>query len=172
MAFHHTRPFWPVHVVVVPKRHVPSLIYLGDADETLLHQVLAVVRRVAAQVTRDHGACRVVTNLGRYQDPKHLHPYADGATLGPFPWPNPRLDRSRPPRLPNLARPGYGEHPQTGSRHRVPGGCLERGQETAMKKKGAKAKKSGKSRDLFGEGQQEQRREGRTQQHQDAAVTM
>ena len=25
------------------------------------------------QVTREHGACRVLTNLGRYQDSKHLH---------------------------------------------------------------------------------------------------
>ncbi|HEU5194393.1 MAG TPA: HIT domain-containing protein [Methylomirabilota bacterium] len=73
LAFRHTRPFWPVHIVVVPKEHVPSLIDLGGADEALLHKVLAVVRRVAAQVTRDHGACRVLTNLGRYQDSKHLH---------------------------------------------------------------------------------------------------
>ena len=73
LAFRHTRPFWPVHIVVIPKRHVPSLIDLGGADEALLHRVLAVVRRVAEQVTREHGACRVLTNLGRYQDSKHLH---------------------------------------------------------------------------------------------------
>ena len=29
LAFRHTRPFWPVHIVVVPKRHVPSLVDLG-----------------------------------------------------------------------------------------------------------------------------------------------
>jgi histidine triad (HIT) family protein len=73
LAFHHTRPFWPVHIVVVPKRHIPSLIDLGDGGETALHQVLAVVRQIAAQVTADHGACRVLTNLGEYQDSKHLH---------------------------------------------------------------------------------------------------
>ena len=73
LAFRHTHPFWPVHIVVVPKRHVPSLIDLGGADDTLLHRVLTVVRRVAEQVTREHGACRVLTNLGRYQDSKHLH---------------------------------------------------------------------------------------------------
>jgi histidine triad (HIT) family protein len=73
LAFHHTRPFWPVHIVVIPKTHVPSLIDLGDTDEVLLHKVLAVVRRVADQVTREYGACRVLTNLGRYQDSKHLH---------------------------------------------------------------------------------------------------
>ena len=73
LAFHHTRPFWPVHIVVVPKRHVPSLIDLGGADEALLHAVVTVVRRVADQMTREHGACRVLTNLGRYQDSRHLH---------------------------------------------------------------------------------------------------
>ncbi|GIG63869.1 HIT family protein [Phytomonospora endophytica] len=73
LAFHHTRPYWPVHIVVVPKRHVPSLIDLGDADVDTVHAVLAVVRDVAARVTAEHGAARVVTNLGRYQDSKHLH---------------------------------------------------------------------------------------------------
>jgi histidine triad (HIT) family protein len=34
---------------------------------------MSVVRVVAAQVGAEHGACRVLTNLGRYQDSKHLH---------------------------------------------------------------------------------------------------
>jgi histidine triad (HIT) family protein len=72
LAFRHTRPFWPVHIVI-PKRHVPSLIDLGDTDGILLHKVLTVVRRVADQVMREYGACRVLTNLGSYQDSKHLH---------------------------------------------------------------------------------------------------
>ncbi|MBM7785372.1 HIT domain-containing protein [Tenggerimyces flavus] len=84
LAFHHTRPFWPVHIVVVPKRHVPSLTNLGDADEVLLHALLAVVRQVAAQVEAEHGACRVLTNLGTYQDSKHLHVHvASGDQLRP-----------------------------------------------------------------------------------------
>lgn len=73
LAFHHTKPFWPVHVVVIPKKHIPSLTSLGDSDVSELHQVLAVVRRVAAAVESEHGACRVLTNLGEYQDSKHLH---------------------------------------------------------------------------------------------------
>jgi histidine triad (HIT) family protein len=84
LAFEHTRPFWPVHIVVVPKRHVPSLTDLGDADDLLLHQVLAVARQVAARVEQQHGACRVLTNLGRYQDSKHLHFHVcSGAPLRP-----------------------------------------------------------------------------------------
>ena len=73
LAFHHTRPFWPVHIVVIPKRHVPSLTDLGDSDPGFLGRLLEVVRHVAADVEREHGAARVLTNLGRYQDSKHLH---------------------------------------------------------------------------------------------------
>jgi histidine triad (HIT) family protein len=73
LAFHHTRPHWAVHIVVVPKVHIPSLTNLGGHSVELVHRVLDVVRTVAAQVEREQGACRVVTNLGAYQDSKHLH---------------------------------------------------------------------------------------------------
>lgn len=73
LAFHHTRPFWPVHIVVVPKLHVSSLTDLGDSPDHLLTKVMDVVRQVAADVEATHGACRVLTNLGRYQDSNHLH---------------------------------------------------------------------------------------------------
>ena len=73
LAFHHTRPSYPVHIVVVPKQHVPSLVDLGEGGDQLLNKVMMVVRQVAGQVTAAHGACRVVTNLGQYQDSKHLH---------------------------------------------------------------------------------------------------
>jgi histidine triad (HIT) family protein len=71
LAYHHTRPFWPVHIVVIPKRHVASLLTIDD--ELLLLELLRVVREVAKQVLDEHGACRVLTNLGKYQDSKHLH---------------------------------------------------------------------------------------------------
>lgn len=73
LAFHHTRPYWPVHIVVVPKTHIPSLTDLGGHDISLVYRVLDAVREVAAGVEREHGACRVATNLGAYQDSKHLH---------------------------------------------------------------------------------------------------
>jgi len=73
LAYYHTRPFWPVHIVVIPKRHVSSLLTLEEGDTPLLLELLTVVRQVAEQVVVEHGACRVLTNLGAYQDSKHLH---------------------------------------------------------------------------------------------------
>jgi histidine triad (HIT) family protein len=73
LAYHHTRPFWPVHIVVIPRRHIPSLLALEESDGQLLLEMLRVVREVAKEVLAEHGACRVLTNLGKYQDSKHLH---------------------------------------------------------------------------------------------------
>lgn len=70
LAYHHTRPFWPVHIVVVPKLHVDSLLTVED---DLLIQVMDAAKKVAAKILQEHGAARVITNLGEYQDSKHLH---------------------------------------------------------------------------------------------------
>ncbi len=72
LAYHHTRPFWPVHIVVIPKQHIASLLTLPPGDERLW-EMISVVQQVAAAVVAEHGACRVLTNLGEYQESKHLH---------------------------------------------------------------------------------------------------
>lgn len=73
LAFHHTKPFWPVHIVVIPKQHIPSLTDLGEYPISLVHTVFDAVRAIAARIEKTHGACRIVTNVGHYQDSKHLH---------------------------------------------------------------------------------------------------
>src|SRR5204863_8251940 len=70
LAYHHTRPFWETHIVVVPKAHVDSLL---TVENDLLIELMDAAKKVAAQVLADKGATRVLTNLGEYQDSKHLH---------------------------------------------------------------------------------------------------
>ena len=82
LAFHHTRPFWPTHVVVVPKRHIASFTTVSAEDEDDVRALLAVVQRVAREVEQREGAAAVLTNLGAYQDSKHLHVHvSSGAPL-------------------------------------------------------------------------------------------
>jgi histidine triad (HIT) family protein len=73
LAYHHTRPFWPVHIVVISKQHISSFVALSDDDTPILLEMIAVMKTLAAKVTAEHGAARILTNLGRYQDSKHLH---------------------------------------------------------------------------------------------------
>jgi histidine triad (HIT) family protein len=71
LAYYHTRPFWETHIVVIPKTHVGSLLTIDDND--LLIELIDVVKKVAAMVVEEKDAARVLTNLGEYQDSKHLH---------------------------------------------------------------------------------------------------
>lgn len=71
LAFYHTKPAYPVHIVVIPKHHIPSLLELTDSG--LMVEMVTVIRQVAEMVSKNHPACRVVTNLGDYQESKHLH---------------------------------------------------------------------------------------------------
>ncbi|WP_034762094.1 HIT domain-containing protein [Rossellomorea vietnamensis] len=73
LSYHHTRPFYPVHIVAIPKKHVSSLLTLEEEDNELLLELLGVIKKVARMVTNEHGACKVITNMGDYQDSKHLH---------------------------------------------------------------------------------------------------
>jgi histidine triad (HIT) family protein len=73
LAYFHTRPSYPVHIVVIPKKHIASLVTVEDNDNDLLMELMKVVKQVATKVVTDNGACRVITNLGKYQDSKHLH---------------------------------------------------------------------------------------------------
>ena len=73
LAFHHTRPFWATHIVVVPRRHIGSLTTLTAADEEVGRRLFRIVQSIAADTVRRTGAAAVLTNLGDYQDSTHLH---------------------------------------------------------------------------------------------------
>lgn len=73
LAYHHTRPYWPVHIVVVPKKHIPSFTNRNAEDDSIVTEILQAVRTIAKKVEEEKGEARILTNLGRYQDSKHFH---------------------------------------------------------------------------------------------------
>ena len=73
LAYHHTRPSWPVHIVVVSKKHIPSFTDRNTTDGTIVKEMLDVVKTIAKKVEKEKGGARILTNLGKYQDSKHLH---------------------------------------------------------------------------------------------------
>ncbi|MCJ8010798.1 HIT domain-containing protein [Paenibacillus sp. KQZ6P-2] len=74
LAYHHTRPSYEHHIVVIPKIHVQSLISdEKENDESLLLELMKVIKKIAAEMTATTGAAKIITNLGEYQDSKHFH---------------------------------------------------------------------------------------------------
>lgn len=73
LAFHHTNPLYPVHIVVIPKKHIPSFTTVTDEEMPIFLEMVQVIKTIAHQVEEKYGAARILTNLGKYQDSKHLH---------------------------------------------------------------------------------------------------
>ncbi|WP_367875216.1 HIT domain-containing protein [Luteolibacter sp. Populi] len=75
LAFHHTQPYWPVHVVVIPKRHIASLAALEEGEMATVREMMDVAAEICRKLTKEHGGCRLSTNCGDHQTTKHLHFY-------------------------------------------------------------------------------------------------
>lgn len=73
LAFQHTHPHWPIHIVVIPKKHIPSFTNRTSEDQPIIDELLLVVKNIAQKIENEQGAARILTNLGNYQDSKHLH---------------------------------------------------------------------------------------------------
>lgn len=83
VAFRDVQPQAPVHLLVVPRRHVASL---NDArDEELLGRLLAVARQAAAKAGLEQ--YRVVINTGPEagQSVLHLHLHVLGGRVMAWP---------------------------------------------------------------------------------------
>lgn len=79
-AFHDINPGAPVHVLVVPKRHVQGLGQVGSEDEAMLGKLLLASRRVAEQLGIVDSGFRTVINNGPNagQSVFHLHVHVIG----------------------------------------------------------------------------------------------
>lgn len=79
IAFHDIRPAAEVHFLVVPKRHVPSLLDVQAADEPLLGRLMALVPRLAREQGLS-GGFKTAINTGRDggQEVDHLHVHVLG----------------------------------------------------------------------------------------------
>lgn len=73
MAFHHPRPGYPFHVLIVPKRAIKGPGDLSAADASLLVEVFQTVDSLVAEFDLEETGYRLVVNGGKYQDVAQLH---------------------------------------------------------------------------------------------------
>lgn len=74
MVFHDLEPQAPVHVLMISKRHIPSLDDVTEEDKELLGYMILKVKDIAAMLGLETGY-RLVNNCGEdaLQTVKHLH---------------------------------------------------------------------------------------------------
>ena len=86
LAFRDIHPQAPTHIVIIPKKEIPSLAESTDEDEILLGHLLIVARKIAVQLQLTNGY-RTVMNCGHDggQTVGHIHLHLlGGRSLG---WP-------------------------------------------------------------------------------------
>jgi histidine triad (HIT) family protein len=79
LAFHDIHPVAPVHVLVIPKIHIASLMECDDFHRDVLGRMLAVAGRIAGEQGATDGF-RTIINTGRVggQEVYHLHAHILG----------------------------------------------------------------------------------------------
>ncbi len=87
VAFQDIHPKAPVHVLVVPRKHIPSLNDEKAEDEALLGHLLAVAARIAKQKGIDGSGYRTLinTNAEAGQTVFHLHLHVMGGRIMRWP---------------------------------------------------------------------------------------
>ncbi|HYE70259.1 MAG TPA: histidine triad nucleotide-binding protein [Aquabacterium sp.] len=84
LAFHDIHPWAPVHILIIPKRHITSMVDVTMEDQALLGKMMAISPKLMADLGVTNGY-RHVINTGRdgLQEVMHLHLHVMG---GPRPW--------------------------------------------------------------------------------------
>ena len=87
IAFEDVNPQAPVHVLVVPKKHIPTLNDMSPDDNVLLGQMFQVAARIAKDRRTHETGYRTVFNVnaGAGQTVFHIHLHVLGGR--PMTWP-------------------------------------------------------------------------------------
>ena len=74
LAFKDINPLAPVHILVIPKKHIGSANEITEEDEQLIGKIFVVIKKLAKEFKLENGY-RIVNNCGEDggQAVKHLH---------------------------------------------------------------------------------------------------
>lgn len=75
LAFNDVNPVTPIHILVIPKKHINSLADMKPEDEKLVGRIYGVINKIAEDKGFKEEGFRVIVNCGKNggQEVMHLH---------------------------------------------------------------------------------------------------
>ena len=75
LAFKDINPATPIHILVIPKKHIDSLAQIENQDEALLGKMHTVINKIAKEQGVLEKGYRLIVNCGKDsgQEVMHLH---------------------------------------------------------------------------------------------------
>ena len=86
IAFKDINPVTPIHILVIPKKHIATLLDVTEEDSHLIGKVFVAINKIAKQIGIEENGFRIVANCGRDsgQEVMHIHFHIlGGKVLGP-----------------------------------------------------------------------------------------
>ncbi len=83
IAFEDLNPVAPVHILVVPKKHMQDILDLAEEDMKYIVAVTTAIQKIARQKGIAETGFRVVNNCGEHggQTVKHVHFHIIGGEM-------------------------------------------------------------------------------------------
>ena len=75
LAFNDINPAAPIHVLVIPKKHITSLAEMKDGEEQIISKIYKTINEIAEKQGFKEKGYRVIVNCGQDggQEVSHLH---------------------------------------------------------------------------------------------------
>jgi histidine triad (HIT) family protein len=75
LAFKDISPQAPLHIIIIPKKHINSLATVSDTDKNLLGAIQIAASEIAAKFAQTKNGFRLISNCGKDagQTVPHLH---------------------------------------------------------------------------------------------------
>jgi len=75
LAFHDINPAAPIHILVIPKKHISMLTDLRKEDEALVGKIYTTINKIAEKEGFKEQGYRVIANCGKDsgQEVMHIH---------------------------------------------------------------------------------------------------
>ena len=86
LAFENIKPVFPVHILIIPKKHIANIQEAESGDKEYLAQAMLAVAEIAKIKGVDKTGYRLVVNCGKDsgQSVDHLHIHLVGGQELPF----------------------------------------------------------------------------------------
>lgn len=75
LAFKDINPAAPIHILVIPKKHISNLLEVKPEDSILISKIYEVINKIANEQKIEKDGFRVIVNCGKDagQEVMHLH---------------------------------------------------------------------------------------------------
>ena len=86
LAFKDIQPTAPIHILIIPKKHITNLMEIAPEDSALMGKIVEAMQKVAKQLGVDEKGFRIISNCGpdSGQEVMHLHFHLlAGRKMGP-----------------------------------------------------------------------------------------